>query len=153
MGFVTSGRHLFRSIKPMLFLHHRDKNDPLRAWARNWGAPPFRTIKQMLFGITEIRMIQRELPRSPFTTYRNVLPQCACSFDKNKGLSAAGAQTVRTHCFCQSPRPVLAFGLANVMHSALASAGERSGTTNTLLSEAASSKRIESHLARKNKYV
>ena len=52
-----------------------------------------------------------------------------------------------------TPRRVLAFGLANVIHSALASAGERSGTTNTMLSEAASSKRIESHLARDNKYV
>ena len=144
---------LFSLDKTNAFLHHRDKNDPQRAWARNWGAPPFRTIKQMLFGITEIRMIQRELPRSPFTTYRNVLPQCACSFDKNKGLSAAGAQTLRTHSCFRTPRRVLAFGLANIVHSALASAGERSGTTNTLLSEAASSKRIESHLARENKYV
>ena len=98
-------------------------------------------------------MIQRELPRSPFTTYRNVLPQCACSFDKNKGLSAAGAQTLRTHSFLRTPRHVLALGLANLIHSALASAGERSGTTNTLPSEAASSKRIESHLARENNYV
>ena len=100
----------------------------------------------------KIRMIQRELPRSPFTTYRNVLPQCACSFDKNKGLSAAGAQTLRTHSFFRTPRRVLAFGLANIVHSALAIAGERSGITNTVLSDAASSKRVESHFARENKY-
>ena len=117
------------------------------------GATLFDRQNQCFFCITEIRMIQRELPRSPFTTYRNVLPQCACSFDKNKGLSAAGAQTLRTHSFFRTPRRVLAFGFANIVHSALASAGERSGTTNTLLSGAASSKRIESHLARENKYV
>ena len=44
------------------------------------------------------------------------------------------------------------FRLANIIHSALASAGERSGTTNTVLSDAASSKRVESHFARENKY-
>ena len=110
---------LFSLGKTNAFLHHRDKNDPQRAWARNWGAPPFRIVKQMLFGITEIRMIQRELPRSPFTTYRNVLPQCACSFDKNKSLSAAGAQTLRTHSCFRTPRRVLAFGLAIIISYSL----------------------------------
>ena len=62
------------------------------------GCATFSHHKTNAFCITEIRMIQRELPRCPFTTYRNVLPQCACSFCKFKGLSAAGAQTLRTHC-------------------------------------------------------
>ena len=68
------------------------------------------------------------------------------SIDKNITLSSTGSQTLRTQWFGNTF--VILLDDSNIF-----SADRRSDSTNTVLSDAASSKRIESHLARENKYV
>ena len=66
------------------------------------------------------------------------------SLDKTRTLSSTGSQTLRTQWFGDT----FAIPLDN---SSTFSTNRRSDTTNAVLSEAASSKRLEFHFARQNK--
>ena len=100
--------------------------------APEWLPNRIRSVKQVLLALGRIWARHEWAPHF--------------SIDKNSTLSSTGSQTLRTQWFGDTF--AIPLDKSNTFR-----AGQRSGTTNTVLSAAASSKMLEFDFARQNKYV
>ena len=99
--------------------------------APEWLPNRIRSVKQVLLALGRIWARHEWAPHF--------------SIDKNSTLSSTGSQTLRTQWFGDT------FAIP-LDKSSTFRADQRSGTTNTVLSEAASSKMLDIDFARQNKY-
>ena len=99
--------------------------------APEWLPNRIRSVKQVLLALGRIWARHEWAPHF--------------SIDKNSTLSSTGSQTLRTQWFGDT------FAIP-LDKSNTFCADQRSGTTNTVLSEAASSKMLDIDFARQNKY-
>ena len=124
-GFVTGGRLIFSFDKTSTFSVARRFFEMAPEWLPN----RIRLVKQVLLALGRIWARHEWAPHF--------------SIDKNNTLSSTGSQTLRTQWFGDTF--AIPLDKSNTFR-----ADQRSGTTNTMLSEAASSKMLDIDFARQN---